>query len=283
MAELVRVEGLPADYEVACTSDWHVGAKAHNERALDALVAWVGAKRNRYLDFGGDAVEGKPVGSPHFDPDGLREGQVNIEQQFAAVVEKVRPIKSRILAWRKGNHDLYLSRDIDVVRRMVCEPLGILGRMGGYQTWVDLGTFRLFGYHGRATMPRGAKDPIQRDANQRAWLVNRLSALAGDCAVMLMGHVHALLVQPPVEEYALLTGPDRVEARYFLEPAAKVAELEFLPVKSRWYGCTGTLRRSGGFGFTDYSEVAGYPPAPIGWLTLTVRGGRPVNLSKVVV
>jgi hypothetical protein len=141
-------------------------------------------------------------------------------------------------------------------------------------------------------MPRGAKDPIQREANQKAWLVNRLSPLAGDCHVHLMGHVHALLVQEPVEQYALLTGGDGVRARYFREPAQDVTTRDhkgatdtrtFIPPYSRWYGCTGTLRRSGGFDYLDYSEIAGYPPAPIGWLTMRVVGGQVASIEKVVV
>ena len=282
MAELLRIP-LPADCEIALTGDWHVGARAHNEPALDALVEWVLAEPHRYLGFSGDAIEGKPVASPHFDPEGLREGQVNIEQQFARVVQKIAPLKDRILWWGKGNHDVYLSRDVDVVRNLLCKPLNILDRMGGYQTWIDLGHFRVHHWHGRQSMPRGAKDPIQRDANQRAWLVNKLAPLAGDCLLQVMGHVHALLVQPPIEEYALLTGRDKVHARYFREPVAAVGGMEFLPVKSRWYGCTGTLRRSGGFGYVDYAEVAGYPPSPIGWLVATVRGGTIRALDKVVV
>ena len=55
----------------------------------------------------------------------------------------------------------------------------------------------------------GAKDPIQKDANQRAWLVNQLAPLAGDCALHLMGHVHTLLVQPPARTAGELL--DRLE------------------------------------------------------------------------
>lgn len=291
MARLVKVDGLPRDFDVALTSDWHCGSRAFHEGALEELVAWLKARRHRYLGFGGDAIEGKRIDSPHFDPEALRDGQTNIDAQFRYVEKMLRPVKDRILWWGKGNHDIYVSRDVDVVRSF-CERLGIEHRMGDYQTWVDLGHFRVHVYHGRASIPRGAKDTIQREANQRAWLVNRLAPLAGDCAVHLMGHVHALLVQPPLESYALLTGADGVRARYFREPAQPVTTRDhkgatdtrvFLPQGSRWYGCTGTLRRSGGFGWTDYSEIAGYAPAPIGWLEMHVRGGQVAGIEKVVV
>lgn len=292
MARLVTITNAPADCEIALTSDWHMGSRAFHAKALDQLVEWVLAEKHRYLGFGGDAVEGKPVGSPHFDPEALVKDEQTIGRQFQAVCDKIRPIKKRILWWGMGNHDIYLSRDVNVVEAMVCRPLGILDRMGDYQTWVDLGHFRVHVYHGRSVMPRGAKDPIQREANQRAWLVNRLSPLAGDCLVQLMGHVHALLVQPPIEAYALLCKGTDVRARYFREPKQAVTtrdhegimdQREFIPVLSRWYACTGTLRRSGGFGYTDYAEVAGYAPAPIGWAKMTVKGKDVVNIEKVVV
>ena len=292
MAEHVKVKGLPKDFKVACTSDWHCGAKAFHEDALDRLIAWLKESPRHYMGFGGDSIEGKRIDSPHFDPDALRPGEHSIEKQLRWVRAKLAPVADRILWWGLGNHDIYVSRDIDPVRTVLVEPLGLLERMGGYQTWVDLGHFRVHVYHGRASMPRGAKDPIQSEANQKAWLVNRLSPLAGDCALHLMGHVHALLVQPPLDRYALLVGEDGVRARYFREPTSSVLTRDhagradtrsYIPPGSRWYGCTGTLRRSGGFGYLDYSEVAGYPPAPIGWLELTVKGGQVAGLDKVVV
>lgn len=292
MAEILSVPNLPADFDVALTSDWHCGSRAFHDGALDQLVDWLRSKRHRYLGFGGDAIEGKRIDSPHFDPSTMLPGQTNIDAQIRWVGERLKPVASKILWWGKGNHDVYLERDIDVVRTF-CERLGIPHRMGGYQTWVDLGRgLRVHVYHGRASIPRGAKDPIQREANQKAWLVNRLSDLAGDCAVQVMGHVHALLVQPPLEKYALLDGEGGLRARYFREPASRVVtrdhaghtdERTYIPPQARWYGCTGTLRRSGGVGYMDYAEIAGYPPAPIGWLEMRVRGGVVADIVKVVV
>lgn len=292
MAELVRVPDLPPDFEVACTGDWHKGSRAFHDGALAQLIDWLRGAPNRYMIFTGDAIEGKPVRHPHFDPAALEPTQQTIGLQYDAVREVVAPVKDRILAWGVGNHDIYLSTDVDLVRSHITRPLGIEDRQGGYQTWIDLGWFRVFAYHGRASLPRGAKDPIQRAANRAAWLVNRMAPLAGDCAVMLMGHVHHLMVQAPIEQYALMTRGAEVRARYFREPAQSVVTHDhtgaedtrvYIPPTSRWYGCVGTLRRSGGFGWVDYAEVAGFPPEPIGWLKLVVRGGQPVAIEKVVV
>jgi len=295
MAEIVTVKGLPADYEVACTSDWHCGSRAFHEQALDRLIAWVRASKKRYLGFGGDAIEGKRVDSPHFNPDGLRTGQLTMGPQLEYVRDRIRPIADSVLWWNLGNHDIY-CKDADLVRSIVMEPLGIRDRLGGYQTWVELlgkgAPLRGHIFHGHRSLPRGAKDPIQKRGNQNAWLVNELYHLAGDVHFHLMGHVHALLVQQPVEQYALLTGAGGVRARYFVEPEQPVEthgndgatdSRRYIPPRARWYGCTGTLRRSGGFGYTDYAEIAGYPPSPIGWLVMKVRGGVVRDLAPVIV
>jgi hypothetical protein len=75
----------------------------------------------------------------------------------------------------------------------------------------------------------------------------------------------------------------------FVPPTARVESehgvSEFVPPEARWYGCTGTFLRSGGFGpgLISYAEERGYPPAPIGWLDLRVERGRVVSLEKVIV
>lgn len=290
MAEYIKREGLPEDFNIICTSDWHVGSKAHHDKAAEGIVNRLLDEDNTYAMFGGDMIEGKTIDSPHFNPDSLKPGQLNIQSQADHVAELLKPVAHKTLAYGWGNHELYLSRDFDIVK-YICDKAGL--PYGGYQTWVDLGYFRIHQYHGRASMPRGAKDPIQREANQRAWLVNRLKDLAGDCLVQLTGHTHALLVQPPLEQYALLSKGASVRGRYFQEPTQTVKTTNpvsgkqdvrhYIPPTSRWYANTGTLRRSGGFGYVDYSEVGGYAPSPIGYAELVVRGGEPVDLKKVVV
>ena len=291
MAERLVITDLPKDYELASTGDWHLGARTHHDAALDILIAWLLEKPNRYLGINGDLIEGKPVGSKHFDPNTLRPDLVTIEQQVDRVVERLKPVADRIVWVNYGNHDIGIIRDFDVMK-VLCDRLKVEHRRGGYQTWVDIGALRVHIFHGRRSMPRGAKDPIQKDANQRAWLVNELAPLAGDRHVMFMGHVHALLVQPPIEQYQLLDGPDGIRARYFVPAPSPVVTRDhngatdtrvMVPRESRWYGCTGTLRRSGGFGFIDYAEIGGYPPSPIGWLKMRVEGERCVALDKVVV
>lgn len=288
MAEYIKHSKMPKNYRVILTSDWHCGAAAFHEEAARDIVERLKSERNTFMLFNGDFVEGKRIDSPHFNPDSLNPKYLTIGKQFDYVADMLKPVAKKILAVGQGNHDIYLSRDYDVVERL-CKDLGIPERRGGYQTWVKLGDgLRVFMYHGRASCPRGAKDPIQRDANRKAWLKNRLESLASDCHVMLMGHVHQLFYQEPLEQVALLSGGKNVRRHTFVEPESKVVgadghEATYVPKESRWYGCTGTLRRGGGFGYTDYSEIAGFGPSPIGYLEMTVEKGRCVNIEEVIV
>lgn len=287
---------MPKSYRILCTGDWHVGSRAFHDTAARALCERLLGERHTYAGFMGDLVEGKPVSSPHFDPATLHSKQVSAQQQieFARGIVGESIKAKKWLWWNQGNHDRYLCRDVNLIRALLCEPLGL--ECGGYQTWLDLGSFRIHAFHGRRNVPRGAKDPIQRDANQRAWLVNYLSPLAGNCLVHLMGHTHHLLVQEPIEEFALLAAGDGVRGRSFVPPTQRVEVRhpatgetdvrEFIPPTARWYGNTGTLRRTGGFwgpDATDYGEGAGFAPQPIGYLELVVEDGRPVDLKKVIV
>ena len=290
MAEFIRNPGMPDDYNVYHISDVHKGSLACHDEAFTRTVGIIKDDPIGYWSSGGDLVEGKPHGNPHFAVGTLRRDQLTIEEQFEAVAEDLRPIADKCLYAGLGNHDIYLMKDGDFMRHIVCRPLGL--PQGGYQTIWDGGKVRVFHWHGRNAMPRGAKDPIQREANQRAWLVNRLAPMFGNAHLMLMSHVHSLLVQPPLEQLGLLARGDSVRARHFIEPAQtvktrdpvtkKVDSREYLPPLARWYGITGCYRRSGiihrsdggSVPVPDYSEVAGYPPSMVGHLRTEVRDGK---------
>jgi hypothetical protein len=262
------------------TSDWHVGSKAFHEQAAAKLVEMV-KDENAYLTFGGDAIEGKTIDSPHFNPDGLNTKQLNIHRQADEFVRIMQPIAKRILMVQIGNHELYLLKNFDIVEYM-CERLGIPQAYGHYQTWLNVNDCTMHFWHGRATMPRGAKDPIQKEANQKAWLKNKLFPLAGSAQAQYMGHTHACMVVPPIEQYALLDSGENVRGRYFKESVREVGGEVWVPPDARWYVNTGTLRRGGGFDHMDYSEIAGYTPPPIACTKTTIHGDRVVDIQKVM-
>jgi len=280
---------IPDKCEVLITSDWHIGSKSFAYDALEEQVSWLMASPKRYVIFNGDLIEGKPTKSKHFDPDSLEPEMATAHAQvdFAKPYLKKLADKKKILAFGYGNHDLYLKPDYDWMREL-SEAVGIRDKLGGYQTWIDLTKdLRVFMFHGRRSLPRGAKDPVQRKANRLAWLKRELESLASSCHVMVHSHVHWLAVLEPIEQVSLLNYGKDVKRHSHVQPEGTIEidgqSIPYVPKESRWYCCSGTLRKSGSFDYIDYSEISGYPPSAIGWLKMSVRGGRCENIEEVVV
>jgi hypothetical protein len=262
------------------TSDWHVGSLAFHEDAFNELRDMIIADK-AWWTFGGDAIEGKKVDSPHFNPDGLDKAKLTIKDQRNYLVELIKPIASRLLVFQRGNHELYTLPDIDVVED-ICEGIGRPDAYGDYQTWLDFCGMSFHFWHGRPTMPRGAKDPIQRKANQMAWLKNRFENLAGSCHAHYMGHTHQCMIVPPIEQYALLNSGENVKGVYFTEKPVETENGVWIPKDARWYVNTGTLRRGGQFGYEDYSEIAGYTPPVMACTKTIIEDGAIVDIEKVI-
>lgn len=286
MAEFIRHKKMPRGYRIVATGDWHIGSRACHMVELQRMLEWIGKSRDVYWLHTGDMIEGNPVRSKHFDLDTLDPVLSSIGAQVEKAVELVRPVAGKCLMLGVGNHDIYLKPDVDIPRLMA-KDMGV--PKGGYQTWLHTGGVRGHIFHGRRSMPKGAKDPIQRDANQRAWLARELDNLgAADSHYHLMGHVHTLHVQPPIRQYALVSEGDELRARWITPPAGTGTDAKnkqaysFVPKEARWFACCGTFRRSGIMGAEDYAEIAGFAPAPIGYQVLTVKDDVLVDISPVI-
>ncbi len=279
MAKFIKTTIKRKTVNIYNTSDWHVGSKTFHEDGAKELVQRV-IDEKAYLTFGGDCVEGKVINSPHFNPDSLKPSQLDIHKQAKAFVEILKPIAKRVLMIQTGNHELYLKPNFDVIE-YICERLGRPSIQGDYQTWLNVNGCTMHYWHGRPTMPRGAKDPIQREANQKAWLKNKLFGLSGSAQAQYMAHTHHCMIVPPIEQYALLNSGKNVKGRYFVEQVRDIDGEEWCPPDARWYVNTGTLRRGGGFDHEDYSEISGYTPPVIGCTKTTIVGNRISNIEKV--
>lgn len=261
------------------TSDWHAGSLAFHDRALKKLLKMID-KPNTFWTFGGDAIEGKKIDSPHFNPEGLDHKKLNIHDQCDYLIDLLQPVADKLLLFQRGNHELYLQKDFDVIK-YICKGIGRPDAYGGYQAWVEFADILMHFWHGRATMPRGAKDPIQREANQKAWLKNRMQDLAS-AHVHYMGHTHKCMIVPPIEQYALMPHSKDVHGVYFTEQPTIINGDLWVPKDARWYVNTGTLRRGGQFGYEDYSEIAGYAPPPIACTKTTIYRGKIQDIEKII-
>jgi len=280
MASFLRHE-LPKDYKLILTGDWHCGAVGFDEEAALHITGRLLDEADTFGVFMGDAVEGKLALSKHFNPDGLQKHRLTAGKQFDYWGDLMHDTAPKWLACIPGNHDVYLDPDDDLMAR-VCREHGL--PYGDYQTWLDLGDVRGHLWHGFPTMPKGAKDPIQREGNQKSWLKRSLEELgAASAHFQAMGHTHYMMIVPPLEKYALLDGGPNVKARAYVQPEGTVDGMPYVPPDAKWYFNTGTLSRSGGFGHRRYSEVKGYRPQPLGYIEMTVCNGVIESARKVIV
>lgn len=275
MAEYITRD-MPNDYDLILTGDWHVGAKAFHEKAAREIVRELREEKRTFGVFMGDAGEGKKVDSPHFNPDALDRAKLTAGAQLDWWGALMGEAAKKWIVVIPGNHDLYLDRDAQLFER-VCREHGLT--MGGYQTWLSLkskaGEVRGHLYHGRRNVPKGAKDRVQRRANRLAWLKRQFEDLAGSVNFHALGHTHWMGVLEPQVIYSLLDDKDgdNVKARHFIPPEMTVDGMPYIHPDARWYVNTGTLRRSGGFGYIDYAEIGGYSPEPIGYVRAEIRKG----------
>jgi hypothetical protein len=286
--ELIYRE-MPLDYEFFDTSDAHYGPLNCHREAFLEVIEMVRRKKNRFLWHKGDGVD-------CVTPDDKRFAVVSVEirqkwrtpQDHAdLLIEDLRPIRDRILTYLIGNHEYHLINKFNI-GQYVCQQLdvpfgGVIAKFGAVHKKKVMHKFLL--WHGRGSLPKGAKDPIQREANRKAALRRKLEAMRHtDCIYQSMGHAHQLIVvEPTVDQELMLT-----DNRRGLKQQRRVAtkqNADYIPPECRWYGCSGSflkLYSEPGIGAIGYGEIAGYEPAEIGCLKGTVQGGQLVHVEKVV-
>ena len=287
--ELIAGE-IPLDCEIFDTSDYHYGALNCHREGIREIIATVAAKKNRFLLNKGDSIDAVTPGDKRYASCSMevRDNLLTPERQADALVEDFRPIRHRILAWGFGNHEYALINTLDfgryLARQLQVPYGGVAYKLALRHKGVPL--CKLLLHHGRGMLPKGAKDPIQREANQKAWVRRRLEETGfADCAYMSMGHIHRLLIVPPTTSGQLYLTDDgeRIKQHYKDETAQNAGHI---PPDSRWYVATGSflkLYSDPGTYAMSYGEMAMYGPAELGCAKIVVQGGRIVNVEKVVV
>lgn len=271
---------LPRDHDLYILGDTHEGNAAQYEKGLRNTVAEILGNDMAYFVHLGDACETTTVDSKHYDPRTLTKdpetGMIPSIPQVQAenVAEQFRPISSRCLAWLMGNHERRamnytdLLHDIlkgierkDVYGGYSCK-LGVRDRAGQLM-------YKAFLYHGKTLAQSRAGSEKQKRANQESSLQRLLSPLAGDCAIMAMGHTHRLIISRPVKRlYLHDDGRDLHQSHI-----THVQSAEYIDPENRFYVNSGSFLRTQVVGFDSYSEIAGYAPVELGYAVAHVRDG----------
>ena len=283
--EIVRFDMPTLDMQIGLAGDIHKGAANCHHALVDDLISDM--KNGLFLVNMGDnqeAITPDDKRYAHASVD-IRNKLMTPQAQSDHLVELFHPVRKQIISWGEGNHEAklwniasfgqYISRELD------CP-------YGGYNYIVQFyhenrRMFNFFISHGHGRLPKGAKDPLQREANRAAHLKRKLEATGfSDCIVMAMGHTHQLMVVEPTIDRAtnLSTTSTKVkkQERHVTNQRAK-----YIPPERRWYVNTGSflkLYADPGSLVFSYAEMMMLEPADLGWAVVDIQGGRVMGVEK---
>lgn len=284
--EIIRCDMPSRDFQVVLAGDLHYGNINCNRDLVGELIEDIGSG-GKYLLNLGDNIEAILPGDKrylHASVD-VQNGLMTPAAQGDAIVKDFMPVRDRILAWGDGNHEAKLwntySPGQEMAKDLKC-PYGGYNYIAQFFHEGEL-MFKFSISHGSGKLPAGAKDPIQRKANRKAWLKRRLERTGfTDCILQAMGHTHARIVVEPTigDETVLVTTGDKIkqDRRHETDQAS-----EYISPERRWYVNTGSFLRlysePGSLVF-GYAEIAGYEPTDLGWIEVTVQNGRVVDVEE---
>lgn len=280
---------MPRDYVLVDSSDYHYGSLNCNRDKIREMINKVATKKNYFLVNKGDSIEAilpndKRYASCSLD---IKERLLSPAQQADAVVQDFMGIKDKILAWGFGNHEYKLLNTMDFGRYIAAQlqvPYGTYAFKFAARDKAGRLMHKMYFTHGYGSINSHAKDDIQKLANRKASLRNKLcKAGFGDCIYMSCGHTHQLLVVEPTVENKLYFTDDGHDIKQHYHVLSDQAA-HYIPPDSRWYGCSGSflkLYSDPGSYAISYGEVAGFEPGEIGWLEVHVQDGNVVSVEKV--
>lgn len=282
---------LPADCEIYDTSCLHYGALNCYREGIREIIDEVGAKRNRFLLNKGDSIDAvlpndKRYASCAMD---VKENLLTPAAQCDALVKDFLPIRKQILAWGHGNHEFKLINTMDFGRYIAAQlqvPYGGVTYKFAGKDKTGATRFKMLLTHGRGMIPQGAKDPIQREANQKAWVRRKLESMGfADCVYMSMAHIHRnIVVKPTTADQLYLTDDGENIHQHYQVLAPQDAM--YIPPDSRFYASTGSFlglySKPGSFAF-GYGELAQYGPTELGCCKVIIRNHQVVDVEKRIV
>jgi len=122
-----------------------------------------------------------------------------------------------------------------------------------------------------------AKDFEQREANMKASLKLYLQEQEGDCALMLCGHGHKIIIVNPSPRLILMDGENGQHHNYL----QGITSTGYIQPDQRWYAMCGAARKSRLDGYDDYAQV--FPPADLGFVKIIVEDGKIQKLEPFLI
>jgi predicted phosphodiesterase len=273
------VKEIPKNCEIVFLGDTHGGSTLTHYAGINMIVDYIASKPRCFWVHMGDWIEAIATDDKRFNADTLK-GKTIPHDQADEMIDYFMRIRKKGICGLLGNHELKLHRITNLVKYICGKknldiPYGttearIIFTHGGKRL------FNAFVTHRIKLLRSQAKDFIQAEANVKAALKQQLYKRMGDCAVMIAGHAHQLIVIPPNPELYLVDGPEGLKQAYLTGDMGR--EGEFIDPGRRWYGCSGSTRKRYVDGIDDYSDI--YAPNELGFLIMTVDGGQVVDIRK---
>ena len=273
---------LPNDHNIFLFGDQHGGCSLSSVKGWAKLLSMMhseydGCSNNYGADMG-DMVEAIMVDDKRFSPDRLKDPLP--QEQLERAIEDRESIKGQLLTILQGNHELGLWKWGNITAK-ACEKLGV--SYGTYTARITIQNtrnepmYKIYMTHGWKNMISTADDPLRREVNQQLILKRHLKMKAGDCAVMVKGHAHKLIVCKPKSELFLSDDGNKITQHY----TSWGQNEQYIHPDARWYGCTGSFLKLHGKGISGYAEMKEYDPVELGWLVLRIRDRKIVSLDPV--
>lgn len=276
---------MPDDYVLVDTGDWHLGhVNAHTD-GIKEVIERV-KQPNTYAVLKGDLLDS-------ILPNDKRYASCSVSiptpmQSLDLLTDMLMPVRDKILAVQLGNHEYHLINTLNVAYELAKR---LDAPYGGYVckfTALDPRhkvRHKMLLTHGHGNLPSGAKDAIQRRANQESALKRKLEGTGhSDCIYMSMAHVHKLMVVNPTINHEVMLTDDGKKLKQQYRTHTK-QNVDYIPPEARYYGCSGSMLKTHtdpGVGAISYSEVFMYGPSEMGWLEVNVRDGEVSSVDKIV-
>lgn len=280
---------MPRDFNLFNFGDEHVGSRLFYEKGFMKMVdlmhsSFEGLKPERnYGVSHGDFIEGITIDDKRFDLQTTK--LTSMIHQSDYYMELIKPIAHKIVVQLEGNHTKGLWKYGHICEDMCSKmkiPYGTYACKINYVDNRGRLMFKQFAHHGFGSISSRLPDEKRRVTNMLLALKNKLRPLAGDAVLMTMGHTHQNLVNKPDDCLFLSDDGGEITKGYtsdFMPPQ----NLSFIHPDNRYYINTAAFRKSAIKGGVDYGEMAGYPPVELGFSITLVRGGRIIDIKKVVV
>lgn len=279
---------MPDNYTIFDCSCWHYGSSNCWKEGIDEIIETVAQTPNAFFMHKGDFIECIPPHDKRYASASIDPSLLTPQSQMNQIEKILTPIKDRILFVGLGNHE-YTVINITNFSQVLAKNLGVpygsvICKFTSLNARGEV-DFKILSCHGRGSLPKGAKDEIQREGNRKAALKMKLSALGhSDVIVMGMAHDHSALmvVEPTIDHHVHLIdrgGKIKQVKRQFIDQNA-----DEIDPSACWYTICGSMLKTysePGSGVLSYSEMGMYPPAPMGYVKITVEDRRVAKVEAV--